>query len=835
MIMGRANESIDSWRGTAAQRRGALFLAGGFALGIAIGWVQPWSIVWPWLGLAAAALAAALRWRARAAASLPCIAIASIGLGVAWVTLRQHYVEPNDLAAMVSDEPVLVRLRGELLRSPQIRDRAAGSLGLFDYRGPVTYFPLRVEALLPRSGAEQAVRGRVLVRVDEPLNMLRAGDEVEAMGFLARPREPHNPGEFNYARYAATLGQAGILVVESRENLRILTADAPSWWARLRQWHEQLQRRASGWLLADLPASRSSAADGLLADLLLGQRDLQIESVEESFRRVGLSHLLAISGAHMAVLAGVVLLVLRLGGQPRRWHALVVIAAVVIYMLLIEVRVPVLRSAIMIVTACIGQLFSRRLSAAGLLELSAVLVLLWRPDQLFDAGFQLSYAAVLGLIYLSPIVRERLFGPHDNLAATTGSMLRQWLFTACAASITAWALVTPLQIHHFGTISPLAAPLTVLLVPVVSLLLVVGYLKMLLAVLLPSAGLLVGTGLTRLAEALAWLVQQADALPGASIDVPFASTTWTTVAMLWVSAWAGATSRWRRCAWLAAGVGLAAGLLWPWLPLHRPALRIDMLSVNNGSCFVLRSGGETVIFDAGSSPDLDVGRKTIVPALRRLGVRSINAILISHADMDHYASVLELVDAFGRPTVRVTPQFLAAASDDPHGPVALLLAQLADRGIEVKLISAGDFVTFGAVQATCLHPSALARFTRHNDASLVVRVEAAGRSLLLCGDVLREAMAMLMTSLPELRADCVELPHHGSYNDVAQDFVARLDPAIILQSTGAQRIERDRWSEPLADRARLITARGGACWVEIDHEGTMQWGRFIDRSATTGE
>lgn len=401
--MGRANESIDSWRGTAAQRRGALFLAGGFALGIAIGWVQPWSIVWPWLGLAAAALAAALRWRARAAASLPCIAIASIGLGVAWVTLRQHYVEPNDLAAMVSDEPVLVRLRGELLRSPQIRDRAAGSLGLFDYRGPVTYFPLRVEALLPRSGAEQAVRGRVLVRVDEPLNMLRAGDEVEAMGFLARPREPHNPGEFNYARYAATLGQAGILVVESRENLRILTADAPSWWARLRQWHEQLQRRASGWLLADLPASRSSAADGLLADLLLGQRDLQIESVEESFRRVGLSHLLAISGAHMAVLAGVVLLVLRLGGQPRRWHALVVIAAVVIYMLLIEVRVPVLRSAIMIVTACIGQLFSRRLSAAGLLELSAVLVLLWRPDQLFDAGFQLSYAAVLGLIYLSPL------------------------------------------------------------------------------------------------------------------------------------------------------------------------------------------------------------------------------------------------------------------------------------------------------------------------------------------------------------------------------------------------------------------------------------------------
>src|SRR5207247_576105 len=94
-------------------------------------------------------------------------------------------------------------------------------------------------------------------------------------------------------------------------------------------------------------------------------------------------------------------------------------------------------------------------------------------------------------------------------------------------------------------------------------------------------------------------------------------------------------------------------------------LRIDMIAVGDGSCYVLRSGGHAMVFDAGSSTDLDAGRRTIIPALRRLGVRSIDAIAVTHADLDHYSAVLEISREFGAGEVLMTPQFLQEAREQP--------------------------------------------------------------------------------------------------------------------------------------------------------------------------
>ena len=115
-----------------------------------------------------------------------------------------------------------------------------------------------------------------------------------------------------------------------------------------------------------------------------------------------------------------------------------------------------------------------------------------------------------------------------------------------------------------------------------------------------------------------------------------------------------------------------------------------MLAVGDGSCYVLRSGGRTVIFDAGSAGDLDAGRRTIVPALGRLGVRAVDAVAVSHANLDHYSAVIEIVDAVGAATVLVTPQLLETAAAEPAGPVMYLLDELARRYVPVSTVRAGD-------------------------------------------------------------------------------------------------------------------------------------------------
>lgn len=816
-------------------------LAAALAAGIAIGWWVNRSPIWPWAALAGSALlAAAILLAAGRRGAAPLIMLAAAGVGAAWITVRQHSVAPDDLAALLDGQPQIVRVRGLALGPPVMGDRAAGSMALFDHRPPATYFDLRVTELVSRNGGAMPARGTVRLRVEETLAPFRAGDTVEATGFLYPPTAPLNPGEFDSKRYARSRGRAGLLSVPRRDLITVRAGEHAGIGATLMRWRDALRRRASAWLLSNLPETDRTQRDALLAALLLGQRGADADGLGESFRRVGLAHFLALSGLHLGVLAGFVLLGLRLTGEHRRWHGWLVIAVVLGYLVMVELRMPVLRAGVMTIAACLGLAAGRRLRAGALVSTSAIGLLLWRPDELFSPGFQLSYGVVLALLHLAPPVRRRLFGPPDALASSTAQMAGQWLRTACAASLTAWAVATPITLHHWGVLWPLAALFSVLALPVVTVVLAVGYVKMVLSVVLPSAALLAGVPLSFAADVLISLVQAMDAVPLSSVRIGHPPAVWSVAAEGWICALVALASSWpwvgragRRALGLI-GLVLLGWLLWPLLPWStHGALRIDMLAVGDGSCYLLRSGADTVVFDAGSSSDLDAGRRVIVPAMQRLGVRSIDAIVVSHPNLDHYSAVIELVDAFGADAVLVTPHLLGEAAAEPSGPVMFLLDALASRSVPVVEVAAGEQRRFGESLWTWRHPDAVRRYESLNDTSMVVTVEAAGRRVLLCGDVQREAIASLLDgggAGGSIAADVVELPHHGSFNGSARSLVAAADPRYVLQSTGPSRWRRTRedWEPLLHSRQWLVSTTHGACWIRIDRDGSMASGSFRD-------
>ena len=424
-------------------------------------------------------------------------------------------------------------------------------------------------------------------------------------------------------------------------------------------------------------------------------------------------------------------MLVRLGGRHRRWHGWLVIAAVLVYLVLVEVRMPVLRAGVMTIAACLGLVAGRRMQVGGLVAASAVGLLLWRPDQLLGAGFQLSYGVVLGLIHLAPLVRARWFGRPDAFASSSAQMLGQWLRTTCAVAITAWLVAMPIALYHWGVVWPLAAPFSVVVLPVVTAVLAVGYLKMLLALVLPSAALMLAVPLSLFTDILITLVRAMDAVSISIVHVAYPPAAWALAAEAWLVACVahGArvwTSAWtRRVIWLA-GVALLVWLVWPLLTAGagsaRRALRIDMLAVGDGSCYVLRSGSSTVVFDAGSASDLDAGRRTIVPALRRLGLRKVDAVAVSHPNLDHYSAVLEIVDAFGTRSVLVTPQFLEAAAAEPAGPVMFLLDELVERYASVLPVQARQTRAFGSSRWTWLHPEGGAPHAQANEGSMVILI-----------------------------------------------------------------------------------------------------------------
>jgi len=815
---------------------GLTLLALSFAAGIALGAELVPHAKWPLVAAAGLPLALAARLRVRAPRASALLLMASaLGLGAAWCVIRLDHAAPDDMAAQIGDGSTLVQVRGIAEGPPSRRDRAAGSMGRFDYRPVAVFFPLRVQSLIGSDGRAHPARGQVYVSVAETLPPFRAGDRIEATGHLSPAAPPSNPGEFDYAFLSRAMGRAGTLSVPTRDLVVIEPVGRLGVWARYINWRAEVQRRAGGWLLGSLPRDETGQRDALLAALLLGQREREGDDLADAFQRVGLAHMLAISGLHLGVLAGFVLLLLRLLAAPRRGHGWLIIVVVLGYLVLVEVRMPVLRAGVMTIASSLALIFGRRLRVGGLIALSAIGLLAWRPDQLFTPGFQLSFGVVLGIVYLAPLLRQRWFGRPDLLVTSTLEMLGQWLRTTLAVTVSAWLVAAPITAYHFGVITPMGVPMSVVALPLVAVLLALGYLKMVLTLVLPSAALLLGLPLSVTADVLLSLIGAIDELPAASWPVPPPSAWWTAAALGWVVLFAITRDGARR-RWLWAGPPALA--LWL-LALSAAAsiggasLRIDMLAVGDGSCYVVRCGGRAALFDAGSSTDLDAGRRLIVPALRRLNVGAIDFIAISHANFDHYSAALEIVDAFRVEEVLVTPHFLADARRDLDTPPAYLLDQLAARFVRVGTISGGDQRMLGPATLTWLHPGGDDSYRTPNDSSMVLRIDAEGGSALLCGDIQAQAMARLLAATEagaiDLRADVLEMPHHGSFSEIAVEFVRQVDPRVLLQSTGWRRWSSDRWATFLAGRERLVTVRDGACGVGLDGKGGISVHRYHPR------
>ncbi|MHC4709844.1 MAG: ComEC/Rec2 family competence protein, partial [Planctomycetota bacterium] len=182
-----------------------------------------------------------------------------------------------------------------------------------------------------------------------------------------------------------------------------------------------------------------------------------------------------------------------------------------------------MRAGVMTIAASLGLAAGRRMQVRGLVAASAAGILLWRPDQLLSAGFQLSFGVVLGLIHLAPLLRARWFGRPDMFAASSADMLGQWLRTTCAVAVTAWLVAMPIGLHHWGVMWPLAAPFSVVVLPVVAVVLALGYLKMILAVVMPSGGLLLALPLSLGTDFLITLVRAMDAVAISIVHVAHVS------------------------------------------------------------------------------------------------------------------------------------------------------------------------------------------------------------------------------------------------------------------------------------------------------------------------
>jgi competence protein ComEC len=548
--------------------------------------------------------------------------------------------------------------------------------------------------------------------------------------------------------------------------------------------------------------------------LVLGDASEVPDPVVRGLRRLGLAHLLAVSGLHVGLAAALALLLAR--PLPRGPRLLAGLIAVALYLLLVGPRPSLVRASVMACLAAAALLLERPPSAANALGVAACGIALHRPAAVTDLGFQLSVAATAGLLLLAPLL--------DRSWSRSWPRLPGFLREPLAVSSAAHLGTLPFALPAF-CLAVTAAPLVNLAaVPWAGLLLAACGLWTGLAVgapaaagrLLPVLDLLAAPfGWTAALPASPWL-----ALPAA--PGPLAAT-----------ALAAAAFEALRRPRLGLPL-LAVGLLWAVAaPAGRAGGPVEavFVDVGQGDAILLRDGRETLLVDGGGWPAGDLGGRVLLPALARRGVRRLDRVLLTHPDRDHCGGLVEVASYLA------VGEALTGPGPPPSPLEGGCDAELRELpGVRHRAVAAGDRLEVGRWRLRVLHPPPAAETgapaTADNDASVVLLAEVFGRRLLLTGDVEAPAERRLLApgesarpppagpgsaeAPPELACDLLKVAHHGSHSSSTDRFLAAAAPRLAVISAG----ERNPYGHPAPEvLARL--RRHGARVLRTDRDGMI--------------
>jgi len=781
------------------------------------------------------------------------LALAAVAFGAGWFTLRVFEAPRDSIVHRLPVEGVLPRsvpmtVDGVVLRGPRPVALRAGELDSLGPHARRARFPLRVLGVHEASGVAPA-SGRLMVfATGMQAEAVHAGQHVRVTGLARAEAPPSNAGQPDYRLWRRQTGGAGLLRVDDPSLVQPLPrvdSVATRVAAAYLGIRDDLRKRARDVLLGPKPdgASVGGGAEqrALLAALALGLTDEDGSSaLRERFARLGIVHLIAISGFHLLVLTGASMFLLRLTGDHGRFEAIVTALVVLVYLLLVPSRPPVIRAGLMVLAMLGVEATGRRYDRLNTLAWIATIGLIAMPMDLWAMGFQLSYGLAAALLWAGDRVHARLFAPAGVVVpgrprpSSPLRRLRSMFTGSLAASVLCWSLATPLVMYHVGLASPLAVLTTLITFPLIAVLLVGSYGALLLGVVAPPLVPFASEALGSLAGLVLSIVAFIDGLPGSSIRTPPVSVWWVAFATATGAYWLTRGRLRSAPGWALLGVSVgwfaAEAVLGPRLPARTP-FRIDTLAVGDGSCHLLRSGGEAMLWDCGSRSK-PIGARLVPDATRALGVGRIEEVVITHPDLDHFSGLPELIDRLGVRRAYVGRAFLQSRGD----AVGMALEAMDSNGVEIVTVGAGDTLELGRVTLTFLSPPADASWPADNDHSLVARVDvptsAGARTVLLTGDIERDAIRALLDSGRAFEADIMELPHHGSANESAYELVTRLDPSVVLQSTGPRRVGDVRWAPFAAGRAWFATARDGAAWAEVRRDGTIRAGAMQARSVS---
>ena len=601
----------------------------------------------------------------------------------------------------------------------------------------------------PPSGADRALRARGLLR--------------RAPGLANRPPLAAGPWR---------------LRLKSRRFLApdVVGGGGP-WWRAGQALRQRIERV--------LEAAGQRPGTSLARALVLGDATRLPARWRRGLRAAGLAHLVALSGLHVGLLAGCCLLAA--AALPRGAGPLLGVVAALGFLLVAGARPALLRATAMGLLAAGSLALGRRPHGPALLAVLAMTLAVTEPRLLGDLGYRLTCAATAGILWLAPGFEARW------------GRLPRWLRRPLAMTCGAQLASLPWSLPAFHLLTPLAPWWNLAAVPWTAFALAGCLAWAVVAWIWPVAALAAAP----LLDVAAWPFAAVGALPpSVSRPLPLLMSAWG-AALLALTAAFVLLRPGRR--WPLAAVALAAA----WLggpPAPPPELHL--LDVGQGEAILLRDGDAAVLVDGGGWRHGDLGGRALLPALAAAGVRRLQAVALTHPDLDHCRGLVDLTSYLPVGEVWMAPGWRSSdcAAELRTAP-----------GVGLRLLWSGERAAAGRWRLLTLHPEPGSR-GRGNDRSLVLAAAAPGLRVLLTGDVGAAAERLLLRRWPSaaLRADVLKVAHHGSGSSTTAGLLAAVRPRLALISCG----RGNHYGHPAGDVLRRLAA-AGARPLRTDRSGQI--------------
>lgn len=685
-----------------------------------------------------------------------------------------------------------------------------------------------------------------LCYLEKDTTLPKAGSYVRVFGKVSPFLQATNPGEFDAAAYYR---RKDCLFALRKTKITAQTKN----YGRLEEFLSQL-RYESEVLFRKLLGEKNGAT---ASAMVLGRKKGMDSEVKALYQGAGISHLLAISGLHLSLIGAGLFGLLKKVRLPVALSAGISTWILIVYAQLTGMGISTRRALVMFLLFLAAGLLKRTSDLPTSLAVAALLLLVPKPQRILDAGFQLSFSAVIGIAGMIPVLQDGWEDAAPSLRVTDGvagwNIARAAIARACRllrknilAGLGITMTMLPFLLIHFYEWSPWSVLLNLAVIPLMGILLpcliglqLVARLTALVHCLeLPQH--LLCTAIEAIFSCYEQLCRFTTALPGSILHTGY--PTWQALAVYTIGLIALAVSgkKLRPHLRLAAAVCLM-GIFLIRLPGE---LNVTMLDVGQGECVGIETREHHVyLVDAGSTSKKKTGQYQIIPWLKYIGTRSVEGIFITHWDEDHISAVGELLEWSKSSRVKIRRIFLpdVALKDEV---LETLLQQIEEAEVSVEYLSAGEHMTDGALQISCLHPYAKKVPEDRNDASLVLRLSQGDFQMLLTGDLEKSGEDWLVEqarpaveqphpvaqeqALPRapstqsaaqnsLCCTILDAGHHGASNATGEALLDLAQPELVLISCG----KNNRYGHPAPETLKRLEERG-IRWYSTAEVGAIQ-------------